>query len=382
VAKKRERIREDQLRNWNLLEQFRQRVLPLLKARPTSATEEDVRRTLLAEDYFCACLFAMLNPVITSLRSLCHVSHCRKMRAVSAAPFSPAAFSAGQHVFDPAILEKVVRELAQENQGRGQGGDARVRQALRALTAVDGTVLRAVPRMAWAPAGGPGTAIRLHLHFNVFDQIPEAWPITPGNVSEPKVLAQTVAPGAFIVADRNYGHDFALLAQLQKRGIDFVLRLYNNLVLTPVGPERLLTEEDRRAGVVWDRMVRLGVHGDGPVLRVVRVEANGDVFQLVTTREDLAAELIGLIYRQRWQIELFFKWIKTILNCRHWLAESPAGVQMQIYCVLIASLLLMLWTGQRPNKRMVESLQWYWTGMATAEDLVTLLQRAGSKKKS
>ena len=382
MAKKRERIREDQLRNWNLLEQFRQRVLPLLKARPTSATEEDVRRTLLAEDYFCACLFAMLNPVITSLRSLCHVSHCRKMRAVSAAPFSPAAFSAGQHVFDPAILEKVVRELAQENQGRGQGGDARVRQALRALTAVDGTVLRAVPRMAWAPAGGPGTAIRLHLHFNVFDQIPEAWPITPGNVSEPKVLAQTVAPGAFIVADRNYGHDFALLAQLQKRGIDFVLRLYNNLVLTPVGPERLLTEEDRRAGVVWDRMVRLGVHGDGPVLRVVRVEANGDVFQLVTTREDLAAELIGLIYRQRWQIELFFKWIKTILNCRHWLAESPAGVQMQIYCVLIASLLLMLWTGQRPNKRMVESLQWYWTGMATAEDLVTLLQRAGSKKKS
>jgi len=161
-----------------------------------------------------------------------------------------------------------------------------------------------------------------------------------------------------------------------------VLRLFNNLVLTPVEPERPLTEEDRRAGMVWDRKVRLGVHGDGPVLRVVRVEANGDVFHLVTTREDLSAELIGLIYRQRWQIELFFKWIKTILNCRHWLAESPAGVQIQIYCVLIASLLLMLWTGQRPNKRMVESLQWYWTGLATEEDLVTLLQRAGCKKKS
>jgi hypothetical protein len=324
----------------------------------------------------------MLNPVITSLRALCHVSHCRKMRQVAAAPFSPAAFSEGQHRFDPAILEKVVRDLARENQGRGQGGDARVRHALAALTAVDGTVLRAVPRMAWAPAGGPGKAIKLHLFFNVFDQIPEAWPITPGNVSEPKVFAQTVQPGALIVADRNYGHDFALLAQLQARGIHFVLRLFNNLVLTPVGPDRPLSEADRRAGVVWDRRVRFGVHGDGPVLRVVRVEANGDIFQLVTTREDLAAELIGLIYRQRWQIELFFKWIKTILNCRHWLAESPAGVQIQIYCVLIASLLLMLWTGQRPNKRMVESLQWYWTGMANEEDLVTLLQRAGGQKKS
>jgi len=382
VAKKRAKIREDQLRNWHLLDQFRQRVLPLLQAQAATATEEDERRALFAEDYFCSYLFAMLNPVITSLRSLCHVSHCRKMREVSAAPFSPAAFSAGQHVFDPQILEKVVRQLAQENQGRGQGGDARVRQALSALTAVDGTVLRAVPRMAWAPAGGPGTALKLHLHFNVFDQIPEGWPITPGNASEPKVLAQTVQPGAFIVADRNYGHDFALLVQLRAQGIQFVLRLYNNLILEPVGPDRPLTEADRQAGVVWDRLVRFGVHGDGPVFRVVRVEAHGDVFHLVTTREDLAAELIGLIYRQRWQIELFFKWIKTILNCRHWLAESPAGVQMQIYCVLIASLLLMLWTGQRPNKRMVESLQWHWMGLATAEDLVTLLQRAGCKKKS
>jgi hypothetical protein len=382
VAKKREPIREDQLRNWNLLDRFRQRVLPLLKAQAPTASEQDERRTLFAEDYFCSYLFAMLNPVITSLRALCHVSHCRKMREVSAAPFSAAAFSEGQHVFDAEILEKVVRQLARENQGRGQGGDARVRQALAALTAVDGTVLRAVPRMAWAGVGKNGSAIKLHLHFNVFDQIPEAWPITPGNVSEPRVFAQTVQPGAMIVADRNYGHEFALLAQLRARGIHFVLRLFNNLVFEPVGPERPLTEADRRAGVVWDRQVRLGVHGDGPVLRVVRVEANGDVFHLVTTREDLSAELIGLIYRQRWQIELFFKWIKTILNCRHWLAESPDGVRTQIYCVLIASLLLMLWTGQRPNKRMVESLQWYWMGLANEQDLLTLLQRAGCSKKS
>jgi hypothetical protein len=382
VAKKRPGIGEEQLRNWNLLDQFRRRVLPLLETRAPTATEEDGRRTLFAEDYFCGYLFAMLNPVITSLRSLCHVSHCRKMRQVTSVPFSPAAFSSGQHVFAPEILEEVVRELARENQGRGQGGDERVRQALNGLTAVDSTILRAVPRMAWAPGAGHGSAIRLHLHFNVFDQIPAAWPITPGNGSESKVFARTVAPGALIVADRNYGHDFALLAQLQVRGVHFVLRLYNNLVLEPVGPDRPLSQADRRAGVVWDRRVRFGVYGDGPVLRVVRVEANGDVFHLVTTREDLSAELIGLIYRQRWQIELFFKWIKTILNCRHWLAESPAGVQIQIYCVLIASLLLMLWTGQRPNKRMVESLQWFWSGMATEQDLVRLLQRAVRKKKS
>jgi hypothetical protein len=357
-------------------------VLPLLEARAATATEQDERRTLFAEDYFCSFLFAVLNPVIASLRSLCHVSHCRKMRQVSAMPFSPAAFSAGQHVFAPEILEAVVRQLAKENQGRAQGGDPRVRQALSALTAVDGTVLRAVPRMAWAPAAGAGSALRLHLHFSVLDQIPEAWPVTPANVCERKVFAQTVVPGALSVADRHYGHDFALLSRLRQAGVHYVIRLYNNLLFEAVGPERPLSEADRRAGVVWDRTLRLGGQGNGPVLRVVRVEAGGEVFHLVTTREDLSAELISLIYRQRWQIELFFKWIKTILNCRHWLAESPTGARIQIYCVLIASLLLMLWTGQRPNKRMVESLQWYWMGMATAEDLVTLLARAGCKKKS
>jgi hypothetical protein len=382
VGKKRDPIAEDQLRNWNLLDAFRQRVVPLLKAKAATATEQDVRRTLFAEDYFCSYLFAMLNPVVTSLRALCHVSHCEKMRAVSAAPISRAAFSEGQHVFSPEILEQVVRQLAEENKGHGQGGDARVRQALAALRAVDGTVLRAVPRMAWAPASGPGKAIRLHLHFSVFDQIPEVWSITPGNVCERKVLDQTVEAGAMIVADRHYSHDHALLVELQKRGVHFVLRLYNNLVLEAVGPERPLSPADQRAGVLWDRSVRFGVHGDGPVLRVVRIEANGEVFQLVSTREDLSAELIGLIYRQRWQIELFFKWIKTILNCRHWLAESPEGVRIQIYCVLIASLLLMLWSGQRPNLRMVESLQWYWMGLATADELPMLLERARSAKKS
>jgi len=81
------------------------------------------------------------------------------------------------------------------------------------------------------------------------------------------------------------------------------------------------------------------------VLRVVEIHAAGKVLVLVTSRQDLPAEIIGLIYRYRWQIELFFKWFKTILGCRHWLAESPRGVALQLYSALIATLLLMMQTG-------------------------------------
>jgi hypothetical protein len=382
VARRREPIGQEQLRNWKLLERFRQEVMPLLAAAPRSPSEQDERRTLWAEDYFCAYLFAMLNPVVTSMRALCHASHCRKMRQVCSAPLSPASFSAGQHVFAPEVLDQVVRSLCQQALGQCQGGDPRTRQALKALTAVDGTLLRAVPRMAWARAGGPSWAVRLHLHFSVLDQVPEAWTVTPGTVCERKVFREVVKPGAMVVADRYFGEPYAMLKQLQDQGVDFVFRLNNDAFLEPVGPQRELSVQDRQAGVVWDRQMHLGVRGKGPVARVVRVESGGRVFLLVTTRQDLSAELIGLVYRQRWQIELFFKWIKTILNCRHWLAESPAGATIQIYCVLIAALLLMLWTGHRPNKRTVESLRLYWSGWATEKELVALLHRANGLKKS
>ena len=107
--------------------------------------------------------------------------------------------------------------------------------------------------------------------------------------------------------------------------------------------------------------------------RLVRVETDGHVFLLFTNLLELPAELVALIYRYRWQIELFFKWVKCILGCRHWMAESQAGVTIQVYCALIASVLLVLWTGRKPTKRQSEALQLYWMGWASVEELERIL---------
>ena len=80
---------------------------------------------------------------------------------------------------------------------------------------------------------------------------------------------------------------------------------------------------------------------------------------------DLEADLVALGYRFRWSVELFFRWIKCLLGCRHWLAESPRGAAIQLYLALIAALLLQLYTGRKPNKRMLELLQWHQLGMAS-----------------
>jgi Transposase DDE domain len=364
-------LQEGDLKSWQLLAQFRQRLKPLLEQASQSPSEQDPRREILAEDYFSLLLFGLFNPALKSMRALCHASgRFERMREVCSRPIAPASFSEAQHAFDPEILAQVLRQLAQEAKGRTEFGDARVRQAVQALTLVDGTALRALSRMAWASAGAQGSAIKLHLHFAVFDQLPEDWTITPGKVCELKTWKRKVQPGTCYVADRLYSLDHRFLAQLQQRQIDFVLRLCGNVIRTPAGPPRPLSAADRAAGVVSDRQERLGRRENGPVVRVVELHAAGKIFVLITSRQDLPAEIVGLIYRYRWQIELFFKWFKMILGCRHWLAESPRGVAIQLYGALIATLLLMLLTKARPTKRQLEAIQLYFLGFATQEELV------------
>jgi len=112
-------------------------------------------------------------------------------------------------------------------------------------------------------------------------------------------------------------------------------------------------------------MVKLGTKWEGEPIRIVKVEVDGKTL-LLATDLDLEAELIALTYRYRWQIELFFKWFKSILGCRHLMAESPAGVAIQTYSALIAALMLQLLTGKRPSKRAMELIRFLHDGLCGA----------------
>ena len=81
------------------------------------------------------------------------------------------------------------------------------------------------------------------------------------------------------------------------------------------------------------------------------------------------------LYRHRWQVEMFFRWLKCLVPCRHWLAHSQQGVTLQVYLVLIEALLLAELTGEKPNKRMMELLQLHQMGWASDADLAAGLAR-------
>ena len=366
-------LSEAKLRNWKLLNEFQRRLEPHRDQQRKSPTERDPRRKFQAGQYLSLVLLGLLNPILQTARALCGASHFQRVQEETGGPpISQASFSEMQAVVDPELLAGLLRELAA--QAQPVLGEVRLRQQIDDLIANDGTLLPALPRMAWALWQNPqNRAGKLHLEFSVWRQVPVEFTVTDANTSERAVWKAKLRPGAFYVNDRNYSHDYRLIGEVQAAGASFVLRLHNNAVVTPLEPARALTEADRRAGVVEDRRVRLGSDPDGPVGRLVRVEADGHTFLLFTDREDLAAELVALIYRYRWQIELFFKWIKCILRCRHGLAESLEGLTLQVYGALIASVLLVLWTGRKPTQRQWEALQLYWLGWATLEELEGVL---------
>ena len=372
-------LTEAQLRHWKLLDAFQRRLAPHLKRRVQTPTEADPRRTLFAGHYVSLLLFGLLNPVLKTARALCAASHFERVQAESGGPsVSLGSFSAMQQVVEPELLAGVLHEMSAE--ALPQFGDDRVRQHVQELIANDGTLLPALPRMAWALWQNPqNRAGKLHLEFSVWRQVPVEFTVTAGNTSERAVWKRKLRKGACSVNDRNYSHDYRLIKDVQKAQASFVLRLHNNAVFTPLETARVLTEADRQAGVVEDIQVRLGSDPDGPEGRLVRVEADGHIFLLFTNLEKLEAELVALIYRYRWQIELFFKWIKCVLGCRHWMAESIEGLTLQIYCALIASVLLVLWTGRKPTKRQWEALQLYWLGCVTLEELTQVLRIEKSK---
>jgi len=100
----------------------------------------------------------------------------------------------------------------------------------------------------------------------------------------------------------------------------------------------------------------------------------GDTILIVTDRLDVEPDVIGLIYTHRWQVEIFFRFFKHVLGCRHLLSHCDNGIEMQTYAAIIACLLIALWTGRKPTLSTYRMLNWYFTGWADDEELLAHIE--------
>lgn len=381
-------ISEDKLSGWTFLRDFQAILKKVAPSPQPSRSRGGPPRQLVEEDYLSAILFTMFNPVIDSVRGLSAASDLGKIREqVTSSHISLGSFSEAQHVFGYERIETVFRHLVEEDNGQARNGMPPVRL-------VDSSVFSALTRMNWAEwrhRYNDERAIRLHLKFNVLRGEPAGAIVTKGRHCERKALEDMISEGEFYVGDRYYGRDYLMHQRFTEAGCGYLFRLSNDAAMT-VEQDFELTEEDRAAGVVFDRIVRLGwrdvkSHASVRVIRIEKEDMDEPIILATNEldRDKFSADLAAEVYRSRWDIELFFRWIKCILGRRkqwHWLAESEEGVTIQLYVTLIAALLLSRRMGKLPGKRTMEMLNFFGCGLASEEELERHLSGLKSKKSS
>ena len=317
-------------------------------------------RRLHADHLLVAHLVAFMSPALEGLRHIEDVFEHRVAHQRFGLPRVPkSTLSDAQRLFDSAMLDPIIADLRQRVPTIKH--DARLDELLNELVAVDGTFFAMAPRVAWALYNKPNTArqnkrrgnVRIDMHFNVLTGVPEKAIVSGGRTPEYRTLETHLESGRFYVLDRAY-HCYETLAEIIKAKSDFLVRLRSDMQFEVLA-EHPLSAEDHLRRVTLHQTVRVDSDrgrrelGQTPLKLIELMGDDGQPLRLLTNRVELEPELIGLTYRHRWQIELFFRWLKCVVNFRHFFSESENGVALQIGAAVIGTLLLALIIEGKPS---------------------------------
>jgi hypothetical protein len=355
-------------------------------------------RTLHFDQYCCLVMLYMFNPIVSSLRAIRQASELKNVqRKLGCARASLGSLSESARVFDPALLQGVVAELGEQLMPIAR--DPKLAEVKHLVTLVDGTLLKALTRITQAMwltsrTGTAHHAWRLHTHFELDKHAPSRMELTIGRNSgasdERAVLKRSLQPDRCYVMDRGYAQ-FALFNAIHAADSSYVCRVRDNSVYQ-IHQSRPLSHEASEAGVISDEIVILGDtmkadrRPDHPI-RLVCVKTSphekrsnrkgntgagpsDGVLRIATNLLDVPAEIVAHLYRHRYVIELFFRFFKHVLGCRHLLSDDPRGIEIQVYCAIIACMLISLYTGRKPTLRTYEMVCYYFTGLADLEELL------------
>ena len=400
VRASREPIREEDVEG---LKYFR-KLLPLFERLHEVGCKRDKagNRRLFMDQYCALLLLFMFNPCLRSLRALQQASELKNVqRKLGCSRASLGSLSEATDVFDPQRLREIIGQLAAQVHPTRNVAEEHIRQL---LVAVDGSVIKTLATIAAATYlktknGDSRSAWRLHTHFDVDRGIPTRIDVTTarnsGKTEEKNVLRTQLAADHCYLMDRWYAQ-FTLFNEIHAIGSSYVCRIRDNSRYK-ILEERPLSDAAREAGVLSDQLVELGAGSpstaqpDHPI-RLVLVKCtphqktggrkggtagppSDGILRIATNLLDPPAEIIAELYRQRWTIEIFFRFFKHVLGCRHLLSTSQAGIEIQTYVAIIACLLLALWTRGKPTLRTYEMVCLYLQGWADEEEFLAHLKK-------
>ena len=206
------------------------------------------------------------------------------------------------------------------------------------LISMDSTTIDlCVEMFDWAKFRRTKGAIKLHLLLDHDGYLPSFALITEGNVSDVKVARQFhFDPGAIVVDDRGY-NDYALFGRWTTQGVYFVTRMKDNALYEVVGEK----EVPQNRNVLKDEMIELrgpkAIETCPHPLRRIEVydPETEKVLVFLTNNLKLGATTIAAIYKERWQIEIFFKALKQNLKIKTFVGTSANAVKIQIWTAMM-----------------------------------------------
>jgi len=392
MSKKKEKIKQSDLQGFKYFKVLSQ----LLEQLHDAGCEGDRagNRILHMDQYMMLLLLCMFSPISKSLRSMQQASELKKVQKKLGVPRSSlGSLSEAARVFDSDLLKGIIGELA--SQLKPIPHDSRLSDIDAILTIVDGTLLTALPKTVDALLGDrEANSFKAHIQYDLLKEVPVKLELTDGKGNEKAVLAMNLESGRLYVLDRGY-LKYALMQEIIDAESNFVCRINDDSVFKVI-EERQLDSDSLNAGIRRDMIVKLG---SDPVkdnlkqpVRVielktteqtqhsaVRLPCQGrkapETMLICTDRLDLPADVIALIYKCRWQIEIFFRFFKHILGCRHLLSYCDNGIELQIYAAIIACLLMALYTGRKPTLRTYEMFCWLLAGWADEDELMAHIEK-------
>jgi hypothetical protein len=355
--------------------------------------EKDVHgnRDLFLDDVVTAYLLAFFNPSLRSLRTLEDFSQTQQaQRYLSIPKLCKSTLSDFNKLADPTRLQPLIDHLRRKVLKPDGGRPPNALEGLhRQILAVDGTFLNAAADVVWAiRKRGLKSGARLDFHVDVNTWLPEVLVLGAPGQSEAKNAVGTLTPGAIHLYDRGI-FSFELI-EAHHQAADFVMRIREPGPRCPrfvATEEREISESARKAGVVSDRVGYLAGsdHRKAPTMRLREVviippddpenpSRSKEPVRLLTTLLDLDAAVIGLLYRYRWQVELFFRWLKCYARFDHLISHNRDGVLLSFYVAVVAVTMMYLHTGHRPSKYLFSLMGMVANGSATLEEIMPILR--------
>ncbi len=206
---------------------------------------------------------------------------------------------------------------------------------------IDGSLFPTLIQMSWTNYRKRKNAFKLHLSFELNRLIPTEFLLGSGNSSERTFLESVLEAGVTYIADRRYA-SFEIIAKVLEGEAYFIFRVKDNL-LSEVREKLAISvsELPRSFRELRDELIIFKSDKQQNVVRMIQFEVARSKFRIITNRRDLSTLQVIILYAYRWQIELFFKYLKRTLKGLHLLNHSQNGVEIQFYLLMTLALLLL-----------------------------------------